>query len=252
MRVLVWLAGFMLAAGVAADILSVNDTLTPREQYRRLSLVLLIGEGVNEVLYQSLHSAYSPPQPLNEPVNPDELRSPLLRIVDQDSMLTGTSHLFRIAVEHGPEVARRLRALDERYPEDIQRVSLAALQEDAILVRMAIADSIAWSGLDADEDVSHALAVYRARTLELRNLLEYEQFNQELGRMTAEAIASVGSKLDAYQRMFDDEVQDDTFDRHIRSAERPYQGRGALNEDAARVAEEVMNGVVLSESQPVP
>ena len=55
MRVLVWLAGFMLAAGVAADILSVNDTLTPSEQYRRLSLVLLIGEGVNEVLYQSLH-----------------------------------------------------------------------------------------------------------------------------------------------------------------------------------------------------
>ena len=68
MRVLVWLAGFMLAAGVAADILSVNDTLTPREQYRRLSLVLLIGEGVNEVLYQSLHSAYSPPQPQDEPV----------------------------------------------------------------------------------------------------------------------------------------------------------------------------------------
>ena len=91
-----------------------------------------------------------------------------------------------------------------------------------------------------------------SRTLELRNVLEYEQFNQELARMTAEAIASVGSKLDAYQRMFDDEVDDDTFDRHIRSAERPYAGRGNVNEDAARVAEEVMDGVVLSESQPDP
>ncbi len=36
--------------------------------------------------------------------------------------------------------------------------------------------------------------------------MEYELFDEELERLTEEAIASVGGKLDAYQRMFDEEV----------------------------------------------
>jgi hypothetical protein len=252
MNVLLRIMVIFLAASslpVRGDELVVNDSLSPAEQYRRLSLVLLIGEGVENVLFQRLQSDYLRALP-EGPIDPDALKSPLLRIVDQDSMLAGTAYLFRVANEYPAAVGQRLRLLSEQYPEEIAGVSAAAIREDAILVRMAVADSIDYSGMTSDEALADALAVYQERTLELRDMLEFEQFDRELARITAEAIASVGSQLDAYQRMFDDEVQDDTFDHHIRSAERPYAGRAAVNEDAAKLAEEVMNGVVLSESRP--
>ena len=47
---------------------------------------------------------------------------------------------------------------------------------------------------------------YRIQTIRIRNVMEYELFNEELARLTEEAIDSVGGKLDAYQRMFDEEV----------------------------------------------
>ena len=248
---LLMLLCLLVIGPAAADVLSVNDRLSPEEQYRRLSLALLIGEGVEDELYLRLQERHR--SDLSErPVDPDELKSPLLRIVDQDSMLAGTAHLFRIAREHGGEVGRRLLDLAARHPEQVGGTGSMALREDAILVRMAIADSIDYSGLATEFGLEGDLAVYRARTLELRDLLEFEEFDRELGRMTAEAIASVGSHLDAYQRMFDDEVGDDAFEHHIRSAERPYIGRKPFDYDAARLAEEVMDGVVLSESQPDP
>ena len=50
LQILLFLLVGIVPGWGAADILSVNDTLTPREQYRRLSLVLLIGEGVDEAI----------------------------------------------------------------------------------------------------------------------------------------------------------------------------------------------------------
>jgi hypothetical protein len=252
-RVLYLLSLLALAVCVPgrADVLSVNDALDPAEQYRRLSLVLLIGEGVSDELYDRLQRHYRHELP-PEPVDPDTLKSPLLRIVDQESMLAGTAHLFRISREHGAEVAGRLRELAEQHSHVAGDSGSSALREDAILVRLAIADSIDNSRLDADGSLGAALEGYRSRTAVLRDLLEFEDFDRELERMTAEAIASVGSQLDAYQRMFDDEVRDDAFEHHVRTAERPYIGRKPFDHDAARLAEEVMEGVVLSESQPNP
>jgi hypothetical protein len=249
-RLLVLLA-FAACTPVRADVLSVNDALDPTEQYRRLSLVLLIGEGVTPELYDRLQRHYRPELP-QAPVDPAALKSPLLRIVDQESMLAGTAHLFRISREHGAEVAGRLRELSEQYPQAVGNAGSSALREDAILVRLAIVDSIDNSDLDADGGLGAAIETYRSRTAVLRDLLEFEDFDRELERMTAEAIASVGSQLDAYQRMFDDEVRDDAFEHHVRTAERPYIGRKPFDYDAARLAEEVMEGVVLSESQPNP
>ncbi len=237
------------AAGVSADNLSLNADLSPQEQYRRLNLVLLIGQGVNEAMMTGLktHAGGVDQDPV---VDPDELKSPLIRIVDQESMLAGTAYLFRLAHEHGAEVGQRLKQLEDAFPEAIGQVSIDAVREDSILVRNAVADAVLYSGLAEDPGVESALMQYRSRTLELRNLMEYEQFDRELDRITDEAIASVGGKLDAYQRMFDDEIQDDTFDRHIRAAEYKYTGHTEFNEDAGKVAEQVMEGVVLSESQP--
>ena len=143
-------------------------------------------------------------------------------------------------------LATRLEALQG----EAEGVSSLALKEDAILVRNAIAESLEADGLGGAPHVEQGIQTYRERTLALRNLLEYDSFDRELDRITQAAIAAVGGKLDAYQRMFDDELRDDAFEQHVRSAEYPYLGRTPFNEDAARLAEEIMEGVILSESQP--
>lgn len=240
-------------AGLAASgtALELNEELAPAEQYRRLSLILLIGEGVNETLLGGLHAFAGPVGP-GQSVDPDELKSPLIRIVDQKTMLSGTVYLFRLAIEHGAAIAQRRQALARAHAGEIAGVSIDAVREDSILVRNAIADSIEYAGLAAEPELAPAVQAYRERTLQLRNLMEFTQFDRELDRITEEAIASVGGKLDAYQRMFDDEVQSDTFDRHIRAAEYRYTGRSAFDEDAGKLAEQIMEGVILSESQPEP
>lgn len=233
-----------MVLGQAAVDLEVNAQLPPDEQYRRLSLILLIGEGVQDPLVGALQSeAGGAPA---RAVDPEELATPLIRIVDQQTMLTGAVYLFRLAREHGAEIGRRLELLESANPGLADGAVMDAVREDAILVRNAIADSMEYAAVEP----TGPIAAYRQRTLELRNLLEFTQFSRELHRITREAIASVGGKAEAYQRMFDDETGDDAFDRQIRAAEYPYRGRVAFDEDAGKVAEQVIEGVVLSESQP--
>jgi hypothetical protein len=230
--------------GQAAVELEVNSQLPPGEQYRRLSLILLIGEGVQDSLVEALRS-HVPDAP-EQTVDPKELATPLIRIVDQQTMLAGAIYLFRLAGGHAAEIGRRLEQLESAHPGLADGATLDAVREDAILVRNAIADSMDYAGMQPPGPVQE----YRQRTLELRNLLEFGQFSRELNRITREAIASVGGKADAYQRMFEDETGDDSFDRQIRAAEYRYRGRAAFDEDAGKVAEQVIEGVVLAESQP--
>jgi hypothetical protein len=230
---------------MASPVMALNPDLPPAEQYRRLSLALLVGEGVEPQMYAALmrrvEDLADPPE-----LDPDRLKSPLYRIVDQESMLTGSAFLFKLAQVHRTELATRLEALQA----EAEGVSSLALKEDAILVRNAIAESLEADGLAGEPGVEQGIQTYRERTLALRNLLEYDSFDRELDRIPQAAIAAVGGKLDAYRRMFDDELRDDAFEQHVRSAEYPYLGRQPFNEDAARLAEEIMDGVVLSESQP--
>ena len=80
--------------------------------------------------------------------------------------------------------------------------------------------------------------------------MEYELFDEELGRLTAEAILSVGGKLDAYQRMFDEEVDSKRFTRQFDAAEYIYNRTDKFDEKAGKLTEDIMKNVILSQSQP--
>ena len=70
--------------------------------------------------------------------------------------------------------------------------------------------------------------------------------------MTDEAILSVGGKLDAYQRMFDEEVDSKEFDRQFDAADYIFNRTEKFDEKAGKLTEDIMKNVVLSQSQPDP
>ena len=246
----------MLAGGLLALALQARAGLNfealedqpPEQQYRQLSLVLLVSGGADSALVDALLEAEAPVPADAEPVDPDQLRTPLVRIVDQDSMLTGSALLFRFARDHQQQLRARLDELESGNPKAVGTLDLDATTEDAILIREAIADSIDYANLGGRKDIAPLLKAYRVRTTRLRNALEYQQFSTDLDRITAEAIQSVGGKLDAYQRMFEDEVDESTFDRHIDSAEDLYSRH--FNRHAGELAQDIIDEMVLLESQP--
>ena len=71
-------------------------------------------------------------------------------------------------------------------------------------------------------------------------------------RLTAEAILSVGGKLDAYQRMFDEEVNSKEFDRQFDAANYIFNRSEKFDQKAGKLTEQIMKSVILSQSQPDP
>jgi hypothetical protein len=94
------------------------------------------------------------------------------------------------------------------------------------------------------------LQEYRTRTTRIRNVMEFELFEVELARLTEEAILSVGGKLDAYQRMFDEEVDSKEFDRQFDAADYIYNRSEKFDIKAGKLTEEIMKNVIFSEGQP--
>ncbi len=241
-------------ANISASITFVAiDGLPPGEQYRQLSLVLMVFSGADTELIDAM----SPPslqqvEPGNSSFDPDAYKTPLTRIVDQESMLSGAALLLRFARDSQDAIKARLAAIKAGNPVLISRVDIGALTEDAIIIRNAIADSISYSGLASSEELTNHLLDYRTRTIFLRNMLEYEAFSVELERLTMEAILSVGGKLDAYQRMFDEEVNSTGFSKQIESAEFIYNRDAEFDKKAGQLTEEIMRSVILQESQVDP
>ncbi len=247
-----------LLAGTVANVsANINfeaiDSLPPGEQFRQLSLVLMIAGGADPALIESM-LPHSPEQPgtRNSGFDPDAYKTPLTRIVDQESMLSGAALLLRFARDSQEEIKTRLAAINADNPALISMVDLNEMTEDAIIIRNAIADSISYSGLANSEELIAHLKDYRTRTVRLRNIMEYEAFSVELDRLTQEAILSVGGKLDAYQRMFDEEVNSTGFSRQIESAEFIYNRDAGFDEKAGKMTEEIMRNVILQESQVDP
>lgn len=216
------------------------------EQYARLSLMLLIAGGAEPALVEALVRAYGGDAPGTP--DPRRLRTPLARIVDEQGMREAAAQMLDFVRAHRDALRARLDLLEEQEPRSVSRLDLATLAEDALVIRQAIADSLESSPLAARPDLPPLLASYREGTLRLRNLLEFEQFSAELDRLTAEAIESTGGRLDAYQRMFDDELGSDTFDRHIDAAEYLYTRE--FDPRAGDLSERIIENMVLLESQP--
>lgn len=237
-----------IRAAVGLDEL---EGLPPGEQYRQLSLIVLIARGADPALMEAIAPRDSGPG--SEAVTnlgPDDYKTPLFRIVDQESMLAGAAFLLRYAQDSDTEIHARLAAINEETPVLISMVDMNAITEDAIIIRNAIADAISYSDLADDPDVALHLDNYRNQTIHIRNVMEYEQFDQELERLTEEAIASVGGKLDAYQRMFDEEIGSKELDRQFDAAKYIFNRTEKFDEKAGKLTEEIMKNVILSQSNP--
>ncbi|MEM1411805.1 MAG: hypothetical protein AAGH19_05545, partial [Pseudomonadota bacterium] len=199
--------------------LAALDSLTAEERYRQLSLMLLVTAGVDQPLYDVVARAVglTAGQSTIGAFDPSRYTAPLARIVDQASLLAGAERLFAFSLANRSALRARLDALEASSEAAAFRDTQAGMTEDTILIRTAIADSLSAAGLD--EAGHRAERRYREQTVVLRNALEYVEFKVELDRLTEQAIASVGGKLDAYQRMFDVETNTGVLDRRIRSAE---------------------------------
>ena len=226
-------------------------SLPPGEQYRQLSLILLISGGVDPALLTSLVSLDNKGLTTST-VNPADYNTPLIRIVDQESMLSGTAFLLGFALESESDIQARLVAINSSNPVLVSMVDMNSITEDAIIIRNAIADAIDYSGLVSDKNIATHLSDYRIQTIHIRNIMEYELFDEELGRLTDEAILSVGGKLDAYQRMFDEEVDKKEFDRQFDAAAYIYNRTDKFNLKAGKLTEDIMKNVILSQSKPTP
>lgn len=248
--VILFVAAPVTNISAVTSIADLNE-LPPGEQYRQLSLITLISGGADPELTNALAPADAA---VNEGavsnLSPDDYKTPLIRIVDQQSMLSGAAFLLRFARESHDEIQASLAAINADNPVLISMVDMNAITEDAIIIRNAIADAISYSSLAENEDVALHLQIYRTQTLRIRNIMEYELFDEELDRLTAEAIASVGGKLDAYQRMFDEEVGSKELDRQFDAAKYIFNRTEKFDEKAGLLTEEIMKNVILSQSNP--
>lgn len=244
---------FLTAIGDVGAISSLDDLneLPPGEQYRQLSLILLISGGADPELTDAL----TPPDAVENSravsnLSPDDYKTPLIRIVDQESMLSGAAFLLRFAKESQDEIQTSLATINADNPVLISMLDMSAITEDAIVIRNAIADAISYSSLTEDEQVALHLQIYRTQTIRIRNIMEFDQFEDELDRLTEAAILSVGGKLDAYQRMFDEEVNSKDLDRQFDAAKYIFNRTEKFDEKAGLLTEEIMKNVILTQSNP--
>lgn len=226
--------------------------LTPGEQYRQLSLLLLVSGGVQPELLSLL-------QPLIEQntntegrfaLKLDDYGTPLARIVDQETMLAGVGDMFLYATENGPQIQARLTEIASANPILVSMVDANEIAEDAIIIRNAIADSLEYSQLGDEEELKARVGAFRVQTIYLRNMMEYNIFQEELAQITNDAIVDLGGRLDAYERMFQEEIDPELLQRRIESAELMNAQTGdRYDEQATMRTNELLMMLILMESQ---
>ena len=231
------------------------DELSPGEQFRQLSLMLMVTDGADEDLIEELTGMLGEKGSVEQDGSRfsfDDYTTPLIRIVDQQTMLAGATQVFVFTREHQSGIAARLKRLLDQEGEALAATPMGSISEDAIIIRNAIADSIDYMALQEGRDAEDVplSGFYRSRTTFLRNNLEYELFAADLDRITNEAIASVGGRTEAYERMFDDEVDSDAIDKKIRAAEYAYGWDPDFDERAAKMAQELLETIEETESTP--
>lgn len=232
----------------------------PGEQYRQLSLLSLAASGAGPELLALLesHAAYQP-APGGLELQLDDYVAPLARIVDQEILLAGAAQMFRFARANGEEIQSRMTQIAREHPILISMVDVNEIAADAIIIRNSIADSLEYSLQDGAADPADAARVeqdlaqvqaFREQTVHLRNMMEYNQFEAELAQITEEAIVDLGGRLDAYQRMFNDEVDPELISRRVESAQIMNRQTGdRYQEQAMQHNAELLMMLILMESQ---
>ena len=248
------LALAMPTAGLATFDFETIEDLTPGEQYRQLSLLMLVSGGVDPALLEMLQPIVDARPAIAQAggsnLELDDFVTPLVRIVDQETLLANAAQIFRFARENNAEIQARMTRIVQANPILISMVDVNAIAADAIIIRNSIADSIEYSDVIDDPDSAAQLQAFRGQTVYLRNMMEYNIFQEELAEITNQAILDLGGRLDAYQRMFNEDVDPDLINRRIESAEIMNQQTGNRYEDQAMMRNtELLMMLILMESQ---
>ena len=233
-----------------------NAELPPGEKFRQLSLLLLVSGGVEPGLLELIQPAN---KGVNDEIDPgsadfasqlDDYQTPLARIVDQEAMLAGTSRMFGYTRDHSEEIQLELAEITRANPILISIVDVNEIAEDAIIIRNAIADAIEYSDAAQHPEAHAHLQTFREQTVHLRNMMEFNIFQEELAVITNQAIIDLGGRLDAYQRMFDDEVDAEMVQRRVDSAAIMNAQTGDNFDEQARMrTNEILMMLILMESQ---
>lgn len=230
--------------------------LPPGEKFRQLSLLLLVSGGVKPGLLELIHVPDENSQdeadsgPAGFIVQLDAFQTPLARIVDQQAMLASAAQIFIYGRDHSQQIQLELAAITRTNPILISMVDVNQIAEDAIIIRNAIADAIEYSEVAVQSGALDQLHAFQHQTVHLRNMMEFNIFQEELARITEQAIIDLGGRLDAYQRMFDDDIDPALVQRRVDSAEIMNALTGADFDDQALMRnKEILMMLILMESQ---
>lgn len=256
-RITFLLATVLLAfAGLARAAVNFESLaqLPPGEQYRQLSLLSLVASGAEPTLLALLAPYERPPgESGGMELGLDDYVQPLARIVDQEILLAGAAQMFRFARANGPEIQARMTSIAREHPILISMVDVNGIAADAIIIRNAVADSLEYALKNGEPALAEKLErvqAFREQTVHLRNMMEYNEFEEELAQLTEEAIIDLGGRLDAYQRMFDDDVDPELISRRVESAEIMNRQVGdRFQEQAMQHNAELLMMLILMESQ---
>jgi len=249
---------FYAAQASEFDGFSSIDHLPPGEQFRQLSLMLLMSGRTGPEFVEMMaakgqaENSRQAGGANGSDVMPDDYRTPLIRIVDQESMLRGAVQLFSFVQDNFTDISASLQTIKADNPVLISMVDTGLVMEDAIIIRNAIADSMVFLDYAQDEQMASLLGNYRVYTLFLRNQMEFADYYDELEKITNAAVSSVGGKMDAYQRMFDDEFEADSVDRYIEASEFSSEKRAQFDRRAAMLTEEIMQTVMDAQNPADP
>lgn len=235
-RLMAWL--LLLASMPAWSALEPTalDQLPAAERYRQLNLILMVSEGIEPAFLQRLLDHPSGDQgtrPTAETfpaIEVDNFQTPLNRIVEQDAMISSVARVFQYALDNHAGITQTLEELATSDPAAVAQVDLIQLAEDAIIVRTAITGSLEYqsshgmsgSAENGDPAMPGYLDSYRNRTVYLRNVMEFWQFEVELAAITDSAMVDTGGRMDAYQRMLEDQTDLDSFKQHLQAVENIY------------------------------
>ena len=243
----------LLLSGPAAAAVSFEalEGLPPGDQYRQLSLLMLITGGTDPALFELLQPVIER-QGEDDPLDLglDDFVTPLIRIVDRETILASAARMFRFASENSAEVQQRLTRIARENPILVSMVDVNEMAADAIIIRNSIADTIEYTESVDPAQAEARLQAFRAQTVYLRNMMEFNEFQDELNAITDEAIVDLGGRLDAYQRMFSENIDADLVRRRVESAQIMNQQTGKRFDDQAMANNaELLMMLILMESQ---
>lgn len=200
--------------------------LTAAEQYRQYNLVLMVAEGMDPAFLQELQSSGQPQAEAEAnrfpQINVDDFQTPLNRIVDQDALVTNALTVIRFVQDNRKSILAAVDEIAKTQPDAVAGVNLVELAEDAIIVRTAISGALEYQGSGKDSTGAAYLRAYQGKTIYLRNVMEYWAFSEELDAITDDALDATGGRMEAYQRLVEDEPAMDSFKQHLRAVEYIY------------------------------